>query len=927
MAPEGQKPMTFCGFEIKKGPEGEVVVTQKSYAEELTRRHGIKKARPTPMSSSLVIPEEPEDFTREQLREAQAVTGELLWLSIRSRPDLSYVTGLMGRMSTKNPVFVCQVGQEAMEYIYGTLDVGLVYGPLVPDFGPEDCLPFARSMTRVEVFADVSFAPQSSKSVQGVIGLYGGAPIQWLSKRQGCLTLSTAESELLSYIEAMSVADAIGCIISILEEIPIEFDKNEDDEDEDEGVTQAPDEDFAGGGEDQLQRVIYGDNQAAVSVLSSPDGPWRTRHLRLRSHVLRQRLQHKLRWAVRHLPGALLSADHLTKAVNPRARWKIFFDFMRMVRSTTTAPVVNEDTTQVKALVLKNELTKIAAAGLGAVALATLIPKPGTDEEIQKGELMSGLSDYIREKIERLERHGRLGGLGTHGESKRVVSSTEPQNQNHDVTSEAMDVLSRDLRVGRDENPDWLSMDGRSLDSGAILETATGLLRDLPEECHDGERWTDELPQLRAVLADDGDGECECHDGRAPQPCDGVCGDSRAPPPDGECPGDRAVQFLGEPRLQGLQESECGDHRAGALCGEHPDGDLQGDVESMPMPTRAMVDDPQHGMQPGGHPPGRPQGFPFGNQQRQPVRFVVGPPKQGVPGVDYSLDLGPMVKAPTPVSEFRPLYPGEPPPYLGVPGSEIPEGFPFHHYAKQFWPPGYQPPTMLNTSGRPVTGTLVRPTFSVNMGPHVRPPPPRPTTNVDAQVQLVMQMTASEGVNEGCAPAATSKSEGTKSKSVPQPVVNPGPKMVPVKVESSEESATSGSSTSRFSEVSRTSPDVESDGEDREEPEKPVREVRRDRSHGRAAPLCDCECGDARAGDCQHKVYGGDRALQLLAGEDQGDCVCLDHRAWHLQEPECQGVCVYLDTRAVHLHDDAEALVYGLAIGLGSRVHWHRMLR
>ena len=67
-----------------------------------------------------------------------------------------------------------------------------------------------------------------------------------------------------------------------------------------------------------------------------------------------------------------------------------------MVRSTTTAPVVNEDTTQVKALVLKNELTKIAAAGLGAVALATLIPKPGTDEEIQKGELMSGLSDYIR---------------------------------------------------------------------------------------------------------------------------------------------------------------------------------------------------------------------------------------------------------------------------------------------------------------------------------------------------------------------------------------------------------------------------------------------------------------------------------------------------------------------------------------------------
>ena len=62
-----------------------------------------------------MIPEEPEDITREQLREAQAVTGELLWLSIRSRPDLSY--GLIGRMSTKNPTFVYQVGQEATSSI------------------------------------------------------------------------------------------------------------------------------------------------------------------------------------------------------------------------------------------------------------------------------------------------------------------------------------------------------------------------------------------------------------------------------------------------------------------------------------------------------------------------------------------------------------------------------------------------------------------------------------------------------------------------------------------------------------------------------------------------------------------------------------------------------------------------------------------
>ena len=218
------------------------------------------------------MPEEPEVYSKEELRIAQGLTGELLWLSIRTRPDIAYVTSLMGRLATKNPRFTAKLGREVLEYLAATKEVGLKYGPVESgDFGPEGCLAFARNMKRVEVFADVSFAPQSSKSVHGIVAMYGGCPIQWLSNRQGCLTLSTAESELLSYIEAMSVADSVGCVISILEDIPIEFDSNID-EGEDREIDDVTDEDFAGGGGDCLQRV--GDNQAAVSVLCSPDGPW-----------------------------------------------------------------------------------------------------------------------------------------------------------------------------------------------------------------------------------------------------------------------------------------------------------------------------------------------------------------------------------------------------------------------------------------------------------------------------------------------------------------------------------------------------------------------------------------------------------------------------------------------------------------------------
>ena len=103
---------------------------------------------------------------------------------------------------------------------------------------------------------------------------------------------------------------------------------------------------------------------------------------------------------------------------------------MQMVCSTTTAPVVDEGTKHVKALVLKNELTKIAAAGLGAVARATFTPIPGSDDEIQKGELMSGLSEHIRERIDGLVRGGKIEGFerqGSNNQTPRVLKTLLPK--------------------------------------------------------------------------------------------------------------------------------------------------------------------------------------------------------------------------------------------------------------------------------------------------------------------------------------------------------------------------------------------------------------------------------------------------------------------------------------------------------------------
>ena len=67
-----------------------------------------------------------------------------------------------------------------------------------------------------------------------------------------------------------------------------------------------------------------------LKFLEAPDGPWRTRYLRLRNYVLRELIQWGL-WKAWHLPGSELASDLLTKPVTSPSAWQKFYDFMGMV--------------------------------------------------------------------------------------------------------------------------------------------------------------------------------------------------------------------------------------------------------------------------------------------------------------------------------------------------------------------------------------------------------------------------------------------------------------------------------------------------------------------------------------------------------------------------------------------------------------------
>ena len=110
--------ITFLGVEIHVEP-GEAgrtgfALCQRAYIEELARSYGLSaKGRTAPVPRDWEHEDQP---SAEVIRRAQRITGEVLWVSQRSRPDVAYCVSLMGSWITKVPTWVYKIGVRLIEF-------------------------------------------------------------------------------------------------------------------------------------------------------------------------------------------------------------------------------------------------------------------------------------------------------------------------------------------------------------------------------------------------------------------------------------------------------------------------------------------------------------------------------------------------------------------------------------------------------------------------------------------------------------------------------------------------------------------------------------------------------------------------------------------------------------------------------------------
>ena len=154
----GKEPVTFCGVEIVQTGRG-YRLSQTAYLRELLQRFQVTTTSLVPITK-WVEPEIKGEPGLWEVREAQAITGALLWISTRSRPDISFAVSKMGQLATKVPKVTIELGYQVLAYLQSTVSLSVEFlydtGAYFSDHGN---LNLPRTDSTIEIYSDASHSP------------------------------------------------------------------------------------------------------------------------------------------------------------------------------------------------------------------------------------------------------------------------------------------------------------------------------------------------------------------------------------------------------------------------------------------------------------------------------------------------------------------------------------------------------------------------------------------------------------------------------------------------------------------------------------------------------------------------------------------------------------------------------------------------
>ena len=272
------------GIEIHRDRRKEVLgLSQKAYLEKVLKKYDMHASKPTPApivkGDSFGKHQCPKNqYELEQMKAVPyaSAVGSLQYAQVCTRPDLSFVTGVLGRYQSNPGIEHWKMVKKALRYVRGTTGLMLTY---------------RKSETlEIEGYSDSDFAGDADdrKSTSGYIFTLAKGAISWKSSKQTVTASSTMYAEFVACYEASGQVTWLKKFVPGLKVV------------------------------DSIEKPLklYCDNEPAVFYAHNNKSSGAAKHIDIKFYVVKEQVQDQT-ICLEHIRTNKMLADPLTKGLPP----------------------------------------------------------------------------------------------------------------------------------------------------------------------------------------------------------------------------------------------------------------------------------------------------------------------------------------------------------------------------------------------------------------------------------------------------------------------------------------------------------------------------------------------------------------------------------------------------------------------------------
>ncbi|KAH7557896.1 hypothetical protein BM1_05168 [Bipolaris maydis] len=290
----------FLGIQINRSNRS-IYISQESYLQRLLTRFNKQNVKPRkiPLPQGTKLAKNDQTATPKDINLFQQQIGALIYLSIFTRPDITYAVNLLSRfMANPSPEHFSNL-DHLWGYLSQSSQIGLLYqlSSNIQEGSIKTDQSTSMGSDQIKLIgstdADWGGDFDTRRSTTGYIFLLqlnkSYCAISWLSKLQPTVALSSAEAEFMAYREATKQSIYLNQIIKSIKPL---FDILSD------GTV-----------------TIYSDSQSAIQLSKNPTYHARTKHIDIQYYFIREKVEDK-QIQIQYQSTNQLLADCLTKATN-----------------------------------------------------------------------------------------------------------------------------------------------------------------------------------------------------------------------------------------------------------------------------------------------------------------------------------------------------------------------------------------------------------------------------------------------------------------------------------------------------------------------------------------------------------------------------------------------------------------------------------